>query len=423
MKEIIIILVFVALPLLAQTETLQMSSVELNKYSNLSKTLVDNNYRVDSIHSNSGNINISIYKYEENQNLILDSLGYYSGNEWRDISKKSFTYDSLGNKLTDLIEYWNQGGYWMKYNLNQYFYSSQIDSFLAKRRINNNWENNFFLTYKYNSDGNLDTMLFQLWKDTAWVDNSRETNTYNSNGLLVSKLVETWIMPENFWQNSALFTYNYDENGNEVEALEKIWYSNTWHEYRKITSTYNANNQKSSWLQEQKYNSTWGNEKRVVYTYDENDNMNYAYHEVWDNGNSIWNKEDGNIRFKDSSGRIFNLLATEIDVFYNEITAVDESTFVPNQFELKQNYPNPFNPSTTIQFALPKVGMVNLKVYNILGEEVAELINREMNAGFQSINFDASHLSSGLYFYRISAGTSTSSATEFVDVKKMLLLK
>jgi hypothetical protein len=91
-------------------------------------------------------------------------------------------------------------------------------------------------------------------------------------------------------------------------------------------------------------------------------------------------------------------------------------TQIPNKYELAQNYPNPFNPSTTIQFALPKAGVVSLKIYNILGEEVAELINREMNAGFKKINFDASHLSSGLYLYRISVG-------EFVDVKKMMLLK
>ncbi len=93
-----------------------------------------------------------------------------------------------------------------------------------------------------------------------------------------------------------------------------------------------------------------------------------------------------------------------------------ESRNIPNEYVLMQNYPNPFNPSTTIQFALPKAGMVSLKVYNILGEEVVELINEQINAGFQKINFDASHLSSGLYLYRISADN-------FVDVKKMLLLK
>ncbi len=89
---------------------------------------------------------------------------------------------------------------------------------------------------------------------------------------------------------------------------------------------------------------------------------------------------------------------------------------VPIEFSLSQNYPNPFNPSTTISFALPKTGIVSLKIYNAIGQEVAELVNREMNAGMQSVNFEASHLSSGLYFYRISAGN-------FADVKKMMLIK
>ncbi len=94
----------------------------------------------------------------------------------------------------------------------------------------------------------------------------------------------------------------------------------------------------------------------------------------------------------------------------------DANGVIPSVFSLAQNYPNPFNPSTTISFALPQHANVKLVVYNSLGEEVAELVNREMNAGFQSVNFDASNLSSGLYFYRISAGN-------FVDVKKMILIK
>ncbi len=92
------------------------------------------------------------------------------------------------------------------------------------------------------------------------------------------------------------------------------------------------------------------------------------------------------------------------------------TNIIPTKYSLLQNYPNPFNPSTTIQFALPKTGLVSLKVYNILGEEVATLINREMNAGFQSIVFDASRLSSGIYFYKIKAGN-------FTAVKKMILMK
>ncbi|MFH1525941.1 MAG: T9SS type A sorting domain-containing protein, partial [Bacteroidota bacterium] len=99
----------------------------------------------------------------------------------------------------------------------------------------------------------------------------------------------------------------------------------------------------------------------------------------------------------------------------NPLPVVDDE-IIPTEFSLAQNYPNPFNPSTTISFSIPKQANVKLVVYNSLGEEIAELVNREMNAGFQSVKFDASNLSSGLYFYRISTGG-------FVNVKKMLLLK
>ena len=94
---------------------------------------------------------------------------------------------------------------------------------------------------------------------------------------------------------------------------------------------------------------------------------------------------------------------------------------------MKQNYPNPFNPSTVIEFALPSNAVVNLKVYNLLGQEVSALINdKGMEAGNHQIEFDSGSLkngnvnSSGLYFYRISA---KSAQKNYVEVRKMLLLK
>ena len=89
---------------------------------------------------------------------------------------------------------------------------------------------------------------------------------------------------------------------------------------------------------------------------------------------------------------------------------------LPLEYKLEQNYPNPFNPSTTISFELPKQSKVRLSVYNALGEEVVELLNKNISAGKYQVNFDGSNLSSGLYFYKISTNN-------FVDVKKMILLK
>jgi hypothetical protein len=89
---------------------------------------------------------------------------------------------------------------------------------------------------------------------------------------------------------------------------------------------------------------------------------------------------------------------------------------LPHSFALSQNYPNPFNPSTEIAFDLAKNSHVTLTVFNVLGQQVSTLIDRDMEAGSHTIQWDASSVSSGVYFYRIQAG-------DFNATKKMMLLK
>lgn len=89
---------------------------------------------------------------------------------------------------------------------------------------------------------------------------------------------------------------------------------------------------------------------------------------------------------------------------------------VPADFALLQNYPNPFNPSTQITFSLPERSNVTLKIFDILGKEIATLVNETKSAGTYNVNFDASKLSSGVYIYSIQAG-------DFAESRKMLLMK
>jgi hypothetical protein len=99
------------------------------------------------------------------------------------------------------------------------------------------------------------------------------------------------------------------------------------------------------------------------------------------------------------------------------ITGVeDQINEIPSQFILEQNYPNPFNPSTIISFSIPASEFVTLKVYDILGREIATLVNEEKPAGSYEVNFDASALSSGIYFYTLKAG-------KFTETKKLILMK
>ena len=92
------------------------------------------------------------------------------------------------------------------------------------------------------------------------------------------------------------------------------------------------------------------------------------------------------------------------------------NTSIPSEYQLEQNYPNPFNPTTKIRFSLSNSSIVSLKVYNMLGEEIATLVNQELAVGLHTVSFDASALASGMYFYTLNVG-------EFSSTKKMMLIK
>ncbi|MFZ1320594.1 MAG: T9SS type A sorting domain-containing protein [Ignavibacteria bacterium] len=103
--------------------------------------------------------------------------------------------------------------------------------------------------------------------------------------------------------------------------------------------------------------------------------------------------------------------------FTDVVIGINNSvTSIPENFVLYQNYPNPFNPRTVINYELRITGNVKLKVYDVLGNEVAVLVNEKQNAGNYSVNFDGSNFSSGVYFYKLNAG-------EFSETKRMMLIK
>jgi len=91
--------------------------------------------------------------------------------------------------------------------------------------------------------------------------------------------------------------------------------------------------------------------------------------------------------------------------------AVDESESLPKEFVLQQNYPNPFNPSTAISYQLSAISFVTLKVFDVLGREVATLVDGVRNAGIHTVQWNASYMPSGVYFYRIVAGNQIQSKT------------
>lgn len=139
-------------------------------------------------------------------------------------------------------------------------------------------------------------------------------------------------------------------------------------------------------------------------------------------------QQDVRVRFMSQSGpRAINSPFTmPLDIWSNSpkpeelepviITSVKEIAGIPNVYSLEQNYPNPFNPATLIRFSIPEQGLVTLKVFNLLGEEIATLVNSELTNGTYEVDFNGANFGSGIYFYTITANN-------YIATKKMILLK
>lgn len=125
----------------------------------------------------------------------------------------------------------------------------------------------------------------------------------------------------------------------------------------------------------------------------------------------------GETTISDAKGDIPHAFADIITAGWKtQLMSVEKTDVLPLSYSLEQNFPNPFNPSTTIRFAIPVSGFTSLKVFNLLGQEVATLVSEELPAGWKEVTWNASGISSGIYFYTLRAGN-------FVEVKKMLMLK
>jgi hypothetical protein len=118
----------------------------------------------------------------------------------------------------------------------------------------------------------------------------------------------------------------------------------------------------------------------------------------------------------DFDGETRNLTVPDIGADEFTIVGVEEEETLPTEYALEQNYPNPFNPTTTFRYSIPTQSKVVIKVYDILGNEIATLIDDEKSVGTYDLTWNAASMPSGVYFYQLKAG-------DFIQTRKMILLK
>jgi hypothetical protein len=257
--------------------------------------------------------------------------------------------------------------------------------------------------------------------ELVWTDNST-----NEDGFIIEKetLTEVFVVIDTVLANSnsfqdldvAIQTYNYRikafniTGSSEYSAVAQV---SVPVELTSFTANVFSNKVNLMWKTATETNNSGFNVERKNIESSEWNTLSFVKGFGTTTEPQSYSFTDENI----SAGKyLYRLKQIDYNGVYEYSNEIEVLINAPDDFSLSQNYPNPFNPSTAIVFQLPKESFVTLKVYNILGVEIATLVNEQKPAGVHKINFDASGLTSGLYIYKISSGN-------FEQTRKMLLLK
>ncbi len=407
----------------SQVNKINLISSFINSQNQTKKKITGGIKKIDSL------IVKSILGFKDKLTFVYDGTGrivsykaasYLKDDSYFDYWQNSNTYDSLGNIVSVLTTFWD-GKKW-KYDWREDFtYNSegkiivQLDQFW----INNKWENVFRVITEYNNDENLVISTIENWVGSIWMNLSKTTAEYFSDSLGIASLFQVW--QNNIWENMWLTNFIYDNDNRVTSLFKDDWDGKEWINSVRRTVTYNSTEPNVVKLDEDWDNGKWINNCRNFETYTTDNYFTHGISEFWEYGG--WYPEDGSIDLYNPDGFELHYLAHEMLVYYDGTTDVkDEKAINLSGYELSQNYPNPFNPSTQISYQIPANSFVTLKVYDVLGNEIATLVNEEKAPGIYTIQFNLQpttinqQLSSGVYYYQLRAG-------KFLQTKKMLYLK
>ena len=373
--------------------------------------------RMDSIIANSlagGSLKF-LFEYNANSNIIEQLiLSKNLGSEWELSSKDEYFYNEDNKLILFLILGWNGTGWDSLARIN-YKYDSigQLTQYIFQDFTSNSWVNYLRYTLLYDHLGNEIQRLGEEWNN-AWLNKYLTNNYYSNSNRRDSLIFQFWN--SNGWENYSKTAFSYNPQTQSLEFfLTKLWVEGSWENYlnRKITNDQNGN----QILQlDQIWNGDiWENSIRRFFTFDGLDYTLTAFCEQW-NG-SQWISGDGDIIIENPDGYSVAFLNTNnVSIFYKTTMVDDEPNYFMDNYYLEQNYPNPFNSTTNIKYTIPQSGGVTLTVYDMMGSEVAVILNRYQEAGSYDVIFQAKDLASGIYFYTLTSGN-------FMATKKLILLK
>jgi len=358
--------------------------------------------------------------YDQNKRLIEERSEQFDYNLQSLVLTDKKTYEYYPNNLLkEIISYSIDS----TYNLSPSYKETYVWNLTQKEFVvtgftfeNNSWKNSFKATATFNNNFQITSYILEEWDDI--INNWVKTEKYYAEYATIDKpsLEIFWIWENNNWIYSSKNEYEYFGSKYMLKS-EKDYYYDTLESKFKLQYEF-----------ERFFNSFAkpSLEKYVVYYPDNTFNMGKAYLSYDSEGylisarsyqfyNSLTDSMPASywINFENNNN-IFSADARHLSITYRDLVSVP--TNKTYQFELAQNYPNPFNPTTTIQFSIPETSFIELSVFDILGRKVAKLVEGKFEVGTHKVTFDATNLSSGIYFYKLKS-------EKFSAVKKMILMK
>ncbi len=465
MRQFLLLIIFMlfAIPLTGIKAQNEIFNKPLNFNSTKGKIVIPNKilentiYRPNKITEHHDQ-DSTVYNFEYDSNSRIQFVNRfnrdYNDQILKNFRRDEFDYSGEPNFYTFTEKYISQDfTNWLNETMTEYYYN---ENHQISEEINKVWQldqqiwkpGSNKMRYEYYPDGKLYRIIVSMYI-ASYIDIMRATYNYDSNGNIIEALLES-IDFGGTAKNSYKTIVTYDSKGRILTSISYEWNIFDWKEHQRDTYTYDDQNNTVVIINEVLDFNTqnFANNTKDTEVYDAQGNVLSTQHQIWDNVNNVWNPGEKFVYTYSNSGKhvkIDYLLFTGADfepatgtktIFYNEgkndlyltfksleidftssTTDVEnENNSVPKEFALNQNYPNPFNPRTAISYQLSAVSKVELKVYDMLGKEISTLVNEIQSAGSYKINFNASNLSSGVYIYQIKADN-------FVQSKKMMLVK
>jgi hypothetical protein len=345
-----------------------------------------------------------------------------SRGRWIGTEKAEWTYDTTGNLRTETRDFW-VNGQWQTWSRETWSYDEQkrVLEHLFAWGSDGRLHNGSRTTHTYEGDKE-QSYLWEEWQDNAWAARTRVTFDYDANG---DRVASTVLIPEKgVWSIERRMTSHYDASRRLTAEFEDFFRNGQWSGAVRGIRTYSD----AGALTLSSYETVdslgvtiYGS--RFATVYDDRGIPSRMTHDRWQDGG--WQPADYPWAFNDSSTTVarypFTYSPYHEYYFSGYRIEMKSSTIgsvipAPATITLLQNFPNPFNPKSAIRFQISSSNNVTLTVYDLLGREVAVLVNRNLGPGAYDAEFNASGLPSGAYFYRLQAGSLTAT-------KKMLLLR